>query len=64
MRINGGAPQTLDLNAQEYTREWGDNVLRGFSERTLDFEQKAGQATQIEVRFLDPGLVLESIEFR
>ena len=55
--------QILDLNAQEYTKEWGDNVLRGFSERTVEFEQKAGQKTNIEVRFLDPGLVLETVVF-
>ena len=63
VRINGGPLQVLDLNAQEYTREWGDNVLRGFSQRTLQFEQTANQKTNVEVRFLDPGLVLEAIEF-
>ena len=61
--INGGPVQILDLNAQEYTKEWSDNVLRGYSERTLDFEQSAAGSTEIEVRFLDPGLVLETIVF-
>ena len=63
VRINGGPLQILDLNAQEYTREWGDNVLRGYSQRTVSFEQTANQKTEVEVRFLDPGLVLETIEF-
>ena len=62
--INGGADQVLDLNAQEYSREWGDNVVRGFSQREISFEQNAGQKTTVEVRFLDPGLVLEAIDFR
>lgn len=55
--INNGPMQILDLNAQEYTKEWGDNVLRGFSERTVEFEQKTGQKTNVEVKFLDPGSV-------
>jgi len=63
VRINGGAMRVLDLNAQEYTCEWGDNVLRGYSQREVSFEQSAGRKTEIEVRFLDPGLVLETIEF-
>ena len=62
--INGAPPQILDLNAQEFSKEWGDNVLRGFSQREMSFEQKAGQKTNVEVKFLDPGLVLETIDFR
>ena len=64
VRINGGKFQELDLNAQEYSPEWSANVLRGCSERTISFMQTAGEQTQIEVRFLDPGLVLLAIDFR
>lgn len=63
VRINDGKLIELDLHAEEKTREWSDNVLRGYSERTVGFDQSAGDKTLIEVRFLDPGLVLLGVEF-
>ena len=40
-RINGGAMQVLDSQTEEYTREWDDNVLRGYSQREINFEGSA-----------------------
>ena len=64
VKIIDGEFQVLNLNAQEYSAEWSSNVLRGYSERTVPFEQPAAGSTRIEIRFLDPGLVLLEMEFR
>lgn len=59
--INGSPLRETDIQAGEMSAPWKTNVLRGYAETTVEFT--AAEKNTIEIRFLDPGLVLTETRF-
>jgi hypothetical protein len=61
--VNGAPAKEFNIEAAEYTSAWKANVLRGYAETNIDFTAAVGGNNTIEVRFLDPGIVLTELVF-
>ncbi|WP_460552848.1 glycosyl hydrolase 115 family protein [Hymenobacter daeguensis] len=62
--INGSPPQTVDVNVPADSKQWKENVLRGFSQgQTTHDVATAGPAT-IRLYLLDAGLVVNQIQIQ
>ena len=62
--INGGSPQVVDVNVPADSKQWKENVLRGFSQgQTVHEVTVAGLAT-IRLYLLDAGLVVNQIQIQ
>ncbi|WP_430814201.1 glycosyl hydrolase 115 family protein [Carboxylicivirga sp. RSCT41] len=59
--VNGAKPQIFDVQADEFTPEWQDNVIRGFTSRKITSPAKKGEKIDLKIYFLDPGLVIRDI---
>jgi hypothetical protein len=60
--INGGAPVVFDVQADEFTPEWQDNVIRGFTTRKMKYvAAKDDEPVTLRIHFPDPGLVLRDV---
>lgn len=62
--INGAEPTVINLQADEFSAEWQQNVLRGYASRTLPCTAHAGQTVTLRIHLLDPGVVLDSLVVR
>jgi len=60
--INGTPLREIDIEAGEMSTTWKANVLRGYAEASVEFTTTT-DATTIEIRFIDPGLVLTETRF-
>jgi hypothetical protein len=62
--VNGSAPQVVDVNVPADSKQWKENVLRGFSQgQTAHEVATAGPAT-IRLYLLDAGLVVNQIQIQ
>ncbi|MBK3516186.1 glycosyl hydrolase 115 family protein [Carboxylicivirga marina] len=59
--INGEEPVVFDVQADEFTPEWQDNVIRGFTSRKISYSAKDSEPVKLRIYFLDPGLVIRDI---
>lgn len=60
--INNSPIQIVDLNAEEKSTVWNENVLRGYSLGTTSHQiETSGKAT-IRIYLFDPGLVVSRVE--
>jgi len=60
--VNGDTPQLVNIETKVESKEWGQNVLRGFSVgKTTHHIATKGKAT-IKIYLVDPGIVINQIE--
>lgn len=64
VRIDGGAPQTLDYATFGRSDEWKRNMLSNTAVRSLSFAQLAAGRHTVELFAASPGLLLDRIEVR
>ncbi|MDO7846160.1 glycosyl hydrolase 115 family protein [Hymenobacter sp. M29] len=62
--VNGGPPQTVDVNVPADSKQWKENVLRGFSQGQTTHEVAAAGPATIRLYLLDAGLVVNQIQVR
>ncbi len=62
--VNGGAARVVDIQADEFSAEWQQNVLHGYATRSLPLTEQGGGAIDLRVYLLDPGVILDSILVR
>lgn len=59
--INNQKPVLCDIQADEFTPEWQDNVIRGFASRTINYEASKEEEIILRIYLLDPGVVIRDI---
>ncbi len=59
LSVDGGPPKLCELDTSEYSVQWGENVLRGYTEATLDYADPGGAT--LRVGLVDPGVVVTGI---
>lgn len=64
MSINGSAPQTVDVNVPADSKQWKENVLRGFSQGQTTHEVTTTGPATIRLYLLDAGLVINQIQIQ
>jgi len=59
--VDGGKAQIVNLQADEWTGDWSENVLRGYSAGNT--AHKLGDLAQhnVTIYLLDPGIVLSQL---
>jgi hypothetical protein len=62
--IDGGKPQIVDLETEEFSKPWAVNVLRGTAIGESHHEIKRPGRHTLTVWMLDPGVALDRIEIR
>jgi hypothetical protein len=60
--VNNDSIQIVDLNAEEKSAAWNENVLRGYSFGTTTHQVETDGEATIRIYLLDPGLVVSRIE--
>ncbi|WP_198172949.1 glycosyl hydrolase 115 family protein [Hymenobacter ginkgonis] len=60
--VNQGPPQVVDVNVPADSKQWKENVLRGFSQGQTTHEVSAAGPATIRVYLLDPGVVLNQLQ--
>ncbi|MBS2210678.1 glycosyl hydrolase 115 family protein [Carboxylicivirga mesophila] len=59
--INDEEVQAFNVQADEFTPEWQDNVIRGFTSRKVNYSAVKDESIRLRIYFLDPGLVIRDI---
>ncbi len=59
--LNDQAPLFFDIQADEFTPEWQDNVIRGFASRTINYSTNKKEEIRLRIYLLDPGVVIRDI---
>lgn len=59
--INNQEPLIFDIQADEFTPEWQDNVIRGFTSRKIDYSTTEVEEIKLRLYLLDPGVVIRDI---
>lgn len=59
--LSGKNEQVLDFNAPSKSKEWQENVLRGYSSATATFDVAKDSDGELRISLLDPGLCIDSI---
>ncbi len=59
--VNDAPPVWLDFQAEEFSAEWQENVLRGFAARVINLPVPLARTLRVRVYFSDPGLVLQQL---
>ncbi|MDO7851697.1 glycosyl hydrolase 115 family protein [Hymenobacter convexus] len=62
--VNGGPPQTVDVNVPADSKQWKENVLRGFSQGQTTHEVAASGPATIRLYLLDAGLVVNQLQIQ
>jgi hypothetical protein len=62
--INGSAPQVVDVNVPADSKQWKENVLRGFSQGQTTHEVTTTGPATIRLYLLDAGLVVNQIQIQ
>lgn len=62
--VNGGPPQVVDVNVPADSKQWKENVLRGFSQGQTQHEVTAAGPATIRLYLLDPGLVVNQLHIQ
>lgn len=59
--INEEKPRLFDIQADEFTPEWQDNVIRGYTARKISLSASNNDKIKLRFYFLDPGVVIRDI---
>lgn len=59
--INGAAPKIFDVQADEFSSEWQNNVIHGYTSRFIPWEAAQAETITVRISLLDPGLVLREL---
>lgn len=62
VKINQGEVKERNVHTEAETTRWKQNVVNGFSYAEIDFEVKEKEGCSIELRWLDPGLIINTLE--
>jgi hypothetical protein len=62
--LNGGPPQVVDLQANEYSAVWNANVLRAWSAGVSQHQLTSAGRQTLTIWMIDPGVVLDRIDVR
>lgn len=62
--VNGSPPQVVDVNVPADSKQWKENVLRGFSQGQTMHEVAASGLATIRLYLLDAGLVVNQIQIQ
>lgn len=62
VKINQGEVKERNVHTEAETARWKQNVVNGFSYAEIDFEVKEKEGCSIELRWLDPGLIINTLE--
>jgi hypothetical protein len=62
VKINQGEVTERNVHTEAETARWKQNVVNGFSYAGIDFDIKDKEGCSIELRWLDPGLIINSLE--
>lgn len=62
IKINQGAAIEKNVHTEAETARWKQNVVNGFSYAEIDFEVKEKEGCSIQLRWLDPGLIINTLE--
>jgi hypothetical protein len=61
--VNGEPPQIINVHAEADSKEWRENVLRGFSQGKTTHTIPESKTNKLRIWFKDPNLVINTIEF-
>ena len=64
VQVGDYQPQVFSIHAGDFTAEWRQNVLRGYSSRSVCLPSGLSGRQRVRVHFLDPGIVLQEILVR
>jgi hypothetical protein len=59
--VNNNAIQTINIHSESDSRQWKENVLRGYAEGTINYTASS-ETTILRIYFPEPGLVINTIE--
>lgn len=62
VKINKGEVKERNVHTEAETTRWKQNVVNGFSYADIDFEVKEKEGCSIELRWLDAGLIINTLE--
>ncbi|WP_201980029.1 glycosyl hydrolase 115 family protein [Hymenobacter rubidus] len=62
--VNGSAPEVVDVNVPADSKQWKENVLRGFSQGQTSHEVAGSGPATIRLYLLDAGLVVNQIQIQ
>lgn len=62
VKINQGEVTERNVHTEAETARWKQNVVNGFSYAEIDFDVKDKEGCSIELRWLDPGLIINTLE--
>ncbi len=59
--INDEKPVVMDLQSDEFSPEWQQNVLRGYNQRIIDYKAQKTGVANLKIYLMDPGVVIQNI---
>ncbi|TRX71082.1 glycosyl hydrolase 115 family protein [Carboxylicivirga sp. M1479] len=59
--VNNEESIFYDVQADEFTAEWQDNVIRGFTKRKINYQSKDDDKVTLRLYLLDPGVIVRDI---
>lgn len=62
VKINKGEVNERNVHTEAETSRWKQNVVNGFSYADIDFDVKEKEGCSIELRWLDAGLIINTLE--
>ncbi|MCC3154951.1 glycosyl hydrolase 115 family protein [Hymenobacter sp. BT770] len=62
--VNNSPPQIVDVNVPADSKQWKENVLRGFSQGQTPHEVAASGPATIRLYLLDPGVVVNQLQIQ
>lgn len=62
VKINKGEVKERNVHTEAETARWKQNVVNGFSYADIDFDVKEKEGCSIELRWLDAGLIINTLE--
>ena len=62
VKINQGEVNERNVHTEAETARWKQNVVNGFSYADIDFDVKEKEGCSIELRWLDAGLIINTLE--
>lgn len=62
VKINQGEVNERNVHTEAETARWKQNVVNGFSYADIEFDVKEKEGCSIELRWLDAGLIINTLE--
>ena len=61
IRVDDGPVEIRDINADEWSRTWSENVLQGFAKGKTNHSLERSIDHEVTLYLLDPGMVLSQV---